>query len=61
MINDIFKNKSGGTEIKIVGATALDYRAQYVDDDSVEFSITKEELLKYWTQQQNYETNSDTN
>ena len=52
MINTIYKNKSGGF-IKIVGITALDYHAQYLDDDSVEFSISKEDLLKYWIAQTN--------
>ena len=50
MIDKVFKNKSGGY-IKIIGATALDYRAQYLDDDSVEFSISREDLLKYWIDQ----------
>ena len=54
MINNIFKNKSGGDMIQIVSATALDYRAKYVDDYShdVEFSITREELKRYWVQQE---------
>lgn len=57
MINSIFKNKSGGDMIQIVNATALDYRAKYVDDYSndVEFSITREELKKYWIQQETSE------
>ena len=48
MINSIFKNKSGGGQIKIVAATALDYRAQYLDDNSVEFSVTREDLHRYF-------------
>lgn len=47
MIDKVFKNKSGGY-LKIVSATALDYRAQYLDDDSVQFSLTKDELDRYW-------------
>ena len=54
MINNIFKNKSGGDMIQIVNATALDYRAKYIDDSDsdVEFSLTREELKKYWIQQE---------
>ena len=55
MINYIYKNKSGGGHIKIVGITALDHRAQYIDDDTVEFSITKDDLNKYWEIQKNEE------
>ena len=50
MIDKVFKNKSGGY-IKIIGATALDYRAQYLDDESVEFSVTKDDISKYWIEQ----------
>lgn len=49
MKDKVFRNKSGGF-IKVVSATALDYRAQYLDDDSVQFSITKDELTRYWTE-----------
>lgn len=59
MINSIFKNKSGGDMIQIVNATELDYRAKYVDDsdsdNDVEFSLTREELKKYWVVQTKHE------
>lgn len=55
MINSIFKNKSGGAMIQVVNVTALDYRAKYVDDSDVEFSLTRDELKKYWEVQIKHE------
>ena len=53
MINTIFRNKAGaGTLIEIVEITALDFRVQYLDDMAL-FSITREDLQKYWVEEKN--------